>query len=328
MSADHSTNPFETELDRTPANFTPLTPLTFIERAATVYPDHPSVIDGERRFTWVETYARCRRLASALSRRGVGPGDCVAVFAPNVRAIYEASFGVPMLGAVLNTINIRLDAAAVAFILEHGEAKVLLTDREFSPVVSDALSRMDAPPLVVDIDDPLAEGGERIGEVEYEAFLEEGDPWFEWSKPRRRVAGDLAQLHVGHHGESEGGRLPPPRRVPQRDVEHRRLEPRAPPRLPVDAADVPLQRVVLPVVAGRRRRDERVHAQGGGRRHLPGHRRGGRDPHVRRAGGAGADPERERRGAAAVLTPRARDDRGGAPRPPRCWNAWSAKGSR
>ena len=183
MSADQSTNPFESGLDRTPANFLPLTPLTFIERAATVWPDHASVIDGDRRFTWAETYARCRRLASALAGRGIGPGDCVAVFAPNVRAIYEATFAVPMLGAVLNTINIRLDAAAVAFILEHGEAKVLLADREFSPVVSDALSRMDRPPLAVDIDDPLAAGGERIGEIEYEAFLDEGDPAFAWSGP-------------------------------------------------------------------------------------------------------------------------------------------------
>ena len=183
MSIERGTNPFETDLDRTPANFTPLTPLTFIERAATVYPDHPAVIDGEQRFTWSETCARCRRLASALARRGIGPGDCVAVFAPNVRAIYEASFGVPMLGAVLNTINIRLDAATVAFILEHGGAKALITDREFSPVIAGALARVERRPLVIDVDDPLAAGGERIGDVEYEALLEEGDPAFEWSSP-------------------------------------------------------------------------------------------------------------------------------------------------
>ncbi len=195
MSAEPSTHPFETDLDRTAANFAPLTPLTFLERAAAVHPDHPSIIDGERRFTWAETYARCRRLASALAGRGVGPGDCVAVFAPNVHAIYEASFGVPMLGAVLNTINIRLDAATIAFILKHGGAKVLLADREFSPVVADALSRMGSPPLVIDIDDPLAPGsengesgesgesGERIGTIEYEAFLAEGDPAFAWSGP-------------------------------------------------------------------------------------------------------------------------------------------------
>ena len=183
MNLERGVNPFETALHRTPANYTPLTPLTFIERAATVWPDHPSVIDGERRFTWVETYARCRRLASALARRGIGVGDCVAVFAPNVPAIYEASFGVPMLGAVLNTINVRLDPATIAFILEHGEAKALLTDRELSPVVADALARMERPPLVIDVDDPRAPGGERIGEVEYEALLEEGDSGFEWSGP-------------------------------------------------------------------------------------------------------------------------------------------------
>ena len=183
MSTERGTSPFETALHRTPANYTPLTPLTFIERAAAVWPDHPSVIDGERRFTWVETYARCRRLASALAKRGIGVGDCVAVFAPNIPAIYEASFGVPMLGAVLNTINVRLDPATIAFILGHGEAKALLTDRELSPVVADALSRMERPPLVIDVDDPRAPGGERIGEVEYEAFLEEGDPGFEWSGP-------------------------------------------------------------------------------------------------------------------------------------------------
>ena len=183
MRTERGTNPFETDLDRTPANFTPLTPLTFIERAATVYPQNLAVIDGARRFTWSETYARCRRLASALARRGIGRGDCVAVFAPNVRAIYEASFGVPMLGAVLNTINIRLDPATVAFILEHGGAKALITDREFSPVIADALARMERRPLVIDVDDPLAAGGERIGDIEYEELLGEGDPAFDWSSP-------------------------------------------------------------------------------------------------------------------------------------------------
>ena len=183
MSTERGTSPFETALDRTPANYTPLTPLTFIERAAAVWPGHPSLIDGARRFTWAGTYARCRRLASALAQRGVGAGDCVAVFAPNVPAIYEASFGVPMLGAVLNTINVRLDPATIAFILEHGEAKALLTDRELSPVVADALARMERPPLVIDVDDARAAGGERIGAIEYEAFLEEGDPGFAWSGP-------------------------------------------------------------------------------------------------------------------------------------------------
>ena len=246
MIAERDTNPFETDLDRTPANYTPLTPLTFIERAAAVYPDHPSVIDGGRRFTWSETYARCRRLASALAGRGLGAGDCVAVFAPNVPAICEASFGVPMLGAVLNTINIRLDAATVAFILEHSGTKALLADREFSSVVADALARMERPPLVIDIADAPRTGPRAHRRDRIRGIPRRGRPRLRMVEPRRRVARHLAQLHLGHHREPERSRLPPPRRIPQRALERHRLEPRASSRLPVDAADVPLQRVVLP----------------------------------------------------------------------------------
>ncbi len=176
-------NPYDDGLDRNGANFAALTPLSFLKRTAAVYPDRASVAYGERRFTWRETERRCRALASALSARGIGKGDTVAVFAPNVPAIFEAHFGVPMTGAVLNTINVRLDAETVAFILGHGEAKVLLTDREFSPVVSDALSRMDRRPYVIDIDDPTADGGELIGDIEYEDFVASGDPGFEWQPP-------------------------------------------------------------------------------------------------------------------------------------------------
>ncbi len=170
-------------LDKNPANFAPLTPLGFLERAARVFPDHTAVIHGHRRYSWREAYARCRRLASALARWGIGKGDTVAVMAPNVPALFEAHFGIPMTGAVINALNIRLDAATIAFILEHGEARVLLTDREFSPVIRDALSRMARPPRVIDIDDPLAEGGELIGEIEYEAFLAGGDPEYPWRWP-------------------------------------------------------------------------------------------------------------------------------------------------
>ncbi len=173
-----ASNPFENGLDRNAANFVPLTPLSFLERTASVYPDRIAVIHGEVRRNWAETQARCHRLAGALARRGIGLGDTVAVMAPNVPAIFEAHFGVPMLGAVLNTINIRLDAATIAFILDHGEAKVLITDREFSGVVADALERVRERPLVIDIDDALADGGELIGEIDYEAFLEQGTPGF------------------------------------------------------------------------------------------------------------------------------------------------------
>jgi fatty-acyl-CoA synthase len=175
--------PFDTDLDRTPANFTALSPLTFLERAASVYPDHLALVHGATRRTWSQTYARCRRLASALERRGIGAGDTVSVLAPNVPEMYEAAFGVPMAGAVLNAINVRLDAATVAFILDHGEACALVADREFSPVVGQALRLLGREILVVDIDDPLAAGGDLLGECTYEAFLEEGDPGFAWSLP-------------------------------------------------------------------------------------------------------------------------------------------------
>jgi len=174
---------YEKNLDRNAANYAPLSPLSLIRRAAAVFPDRPSVVDGERRFTWAETYSRCRRLASALVRRGVGKFDTVAVIAANVPAMYEAHFGVPMTGAVLNTVNTRLDAETIAFILDHGEASVLLCDREFSAIARDALSRCKAKPLVIDIDDPAAGEGELFGEMEYEAFLETGDADFDWSLP-------------------------------------------------------------------------------------------------------------------------------------------------
>ena len=131
-------NPFEQDLDKNPANYAPLTPLQFLERAAYVYPQRLAVVHGARRFTWKETYARCRRLASALARRGIGKGDTVAAMLANTPEMYECHFGVPMTGGVLNTLNTRLDADAIAFMLNHGEAKVLITDREFSPTIEAA----------------------------------------------------------------------------------------------------------------------------------------------------------------------------------------------
>jgi fatty-acyl-CoA synthase len=172
-----------TGLDRNQANYAPLTPLTFIERAAYVYPDYPSVVHGDERYTWAETYARCRRLASALARRGIGGNDTVAVMAPNTPPMYEAHFGVPMCGAVLNTLNTRLDAETIAFMLRHGGARVLIADREFSPVVGQALALLETRPLVIDIDDPACQEGELVGELSYEAFLAEGDPDYEWQLP-------------------------------------------------------------------------------------------------------------------------------------------------
>jgi len=177
-------NPYESDLDRNPANFSALTPLTFIERAAYVYPDRPAVVHGARRYTWKQTYARSRRLASALAGRGLRVGDTVAVMAANTPEMYECHFGVPMLGAVLNTLNTRLDADAIAFMLNHGEAKALITDREFSGTIARALAQVAERPLVIDIDDKEYDGpGELLGALDYEALLGEGDPDYAWQPP-------------------------------------------------------------------------------------------------------------------------------------------------
>jgi fatty-acyl-CoA synthase len=176
-------NQYELDLDRNAANYVPLSPLSFIQRTAAVYPERTAVIHGNVKRTWRVTYERCIRLASALKRRGIVPGDTVAVMAPNIPELLEAHFGVPMAGAVLNALNIRLDAESIAFILQHSESKVLITDREFSPVVGKPLERMSNKPLVIDIDDPQGKGGTLLGELNYEQFLAEGDPNFAWDLP-------------------------------------------------------------------------------------------------------------------------------------------------
>jgi fatty-acyl-CoA synthase len=176
-------NIYERDLDKTAANYAALTPLQFMERTASVYPDHLALIHGERRQSWSETYARCRQLASALVQIGIGVGDTVAIMAPNIPEMYEAHFGVPMSGGVLNSLNTRLDAAMVAFILDHSETKVLLVDREYHKVVTEALSQSKVQPLVVDIDDPLCEDRAQIGDTTYEEFIATGDPDYEWQYP-------------------------------------------------------------------------------------------------------------------------------------------------
>jgi len=196
---------YSNNLDKSPANYTPLSPLSFIDRAADVYPEYTSVIHGELTYTWSETRDRCVKLASALSEVGVSSGDTVAVLAANIPALFEAHFGIPMCGAVLNAINTRLDAATIAFILEHGEAKVLLTDTEYYGVVSKALASMESPPIVIDIEDPVANSGERLGTI--------------------RLADDR------------------------------------PSALPVDSADVSLQRLVLSMDAGSGGRYQHLHSR-------------------------------------------------------------------
>ncbi|WP_298431242.1 acyl-CoA synthetase [Ottowia sp.] len=176
---------YDTDLPRNPANFAPLTPLAFIQRAADVYPEKLAVVHGELRQTWAQTYRRCRQLASALQEAGIGKNDTVAVMLPNTPPMVEAHFGVPMSGAVLNTLNTRLDPEAIAFMLDHGEAKALIVDPEFAPVVKKALALREskAPLLVIDVEDALYGEGEKLGTITYEAFVAKGDPAFEWQYP-------------------------------------------------------------------------------------------------------------------------------------------------
>ncbi len=176
--------PYDTDLDRNPANYQPLTPLSFLERAAATFPDHTAVIHGATRRTYREFYARTRKLASALARHGIKRGDSVSVVLPNTPPMLEAHYGVPMTGAVLNTINTRLDARTIGFIFDHADAKVVITDREFSRVVKEALALAKVKPLVIDADDPEYSGpGERLGLIEYEDFIRDGDPEFSWKMP-------------------------------------------------------------------------------------------------------------------------------------------------
>jgi fatty-acyl-CoA synthase len=175
---------YDRGLDRNAANYVPLTPLSFLARAAAIFPRKIAVIHGDERYTYAQFHARCRRFASALAQHGIGRGDTVAVMAPNVPALLEAHYAVPMVGAVLNPLNYRLDARSIAFILEHGEAKLLIVDREYSATVGAALKLMKTPPPVIEIDDKLCTTGERLSEKDYESFIASGDIEFAWSAPK------------------------------------------------------------------------------------------------------------------------------------------------
>ena len=275
---------YETGLDRNAANFQPLTPLSFLARAAEIYPDQTAIIHGKRSWTYRQFFARTRQMASALTRRGIKRGDTVAVVLPNVPAMLEAHYGVAMAGAVLNSINTRLDAAIIAFQLDHGEAKVVIADREFSKVVKDALALCKAKPLVIDYDDPEFTGsGDRLGNLEYEDFLREGDADFAWLMPHDEWDAIALNYTSGTTGDPKGvvyhhrgayllgtGKC--------RDVRHGQAS-----GLSVDAADVPLQRLVLPVDAFGRRRHSCLPACGARGADLRRHRHPQGHASVRRA---------------------------------------------
>ncbi len=196
---------YDIDLDRNPANFQPLTPLSFLERAAAAFPQHVAIVHGARSFTYSEFYGRARRLASALARRGISRGDTVSVMLANTPAMLDAHYGVAMTGAVLNALNTRLDAAALAVILDHAETKLLITDREFSMVIKDALGLAKVKPLIIDYDDPEYFGrGERLGDVEYEDFLQQGDPDFAWPMPADEWDAIALNYTSGTTGDPKG----------------------------------------------------------------------------------------------------------------------------
>ncbi len=176
-------SPYDTNLDKNAGNFAALSPLSLIKWASDVYPDRLAVIYDDYRSTWRQTYDRCKQFASALSKLGISRGDTVAIICPNTPAMFEAHYAIPMTGAVINALNTRLDAAAIAFMLEHGEAKVVFVDVEFSEVMADALSRLNKKPVVIDIEDRNIKDSKRIGTIGYEEFLKSGDVNYEWSLP-------------------------------------------------------------------------------------------------------------------------------------------------
>ncbi len=196
---------YDTDLDRNAANFQPLTPLGFLERSAAIFPERLAVVHGAVRRNYRDLYARARRLASALKAHGVGKNDTVTVMLANTPAMLECHFGVPMAGAVLNTLNTRLDAAIIAFTLDHAETKVLITDREFSGVMQQALALAKTKPLVIDYDDPEYAGpGERLGGIEYEALVAGGDPDFQWIAPRDEWDAIALNYTSGTTGDPKG----------------------------------------------------------------------------------------------------------------------------
>jgi len=289
---------YDQDLPRNAANYAPMSPLSFIERTAEVYPDRLAVVHGTLRQTWGETYARARRLASALQRAGVVKNDTVAVMLPNTPPMVEAHFGVPMAGAVLNTLNTRLDPEAIAFMLDHGEAKAVIVDPEFAPVMKQALAQRQSttPVLVIDVEDALFTGDATpIGRTTYEAFLGSGDPAFAWQLPADEWDAICLNYTSGTTGNPKGvvyhhrgAAINAISNVLEWDMPKHAVYLWTLPMFhcngwcfpwtvaALDAADVPLQRLVLSVDGGGACRGERLPAARGGAGHFRRH------PHPRR----------------------------------------------
>ncbi|GLI93781.1 acyl-CoA synthetase [Methylocystis echinoides] len=200
-----SASAYDRDLDRNPANFQPLTPLTFLARAAAVFPDRTAIVHGGLRRSYRDFYARSRRLASALEKGGIKRGETVSVMLANTPAMLECHYGAPMMGAVLNTLNTRLDAAILGFTLDHAEAKALIVDREFSGLIREALALCKSRPLIIDYDDPEYKGpGERLGSIDYEDFLLGGDPDYDWAPPRDEWDAISLNYTSGTTGDPKG----------------------------------------------------------------------------------------------------------------------------
>ena len=195
---------YEQGLDRNSVNHMALTPLSFIERTAAIYPNYPAVVHGAIRRTWGQTYTRCRKLASALANRGIGKGDTIAVMLPNIPEMLEVHFAIPMIGAVINTLNVRLDVDAISFMLQHGEAKVLIVDREFCDVAQTACRMLENPPLIIDVNDPEYGADSPVSDLDYEAFLAEGDPDFAWQWPEDEWQAIALNYTSGTTGNPKG----------------------------------------------------------------------------------------------------------------------------
>ena len=195
---------YEQGLTQNTVNHVAMSPLSFIERTAAIYPNYPAVVHGSTRRTWEQTYTRCRKLASALAGRGIGKDDTVAVMLPNIPEMLELHFAIPMIGAVINTLNVRLDAEAISFMLQHGEAKVLIADREFCDVALTACRMLENPPLIIDVNDPEYGEGRAVSELDYEAFLAEGDPDFAWQWPEDEWQAIALNYTSGTTGNPKG----------------------------------------------------------------------------------------------------------------------------
>ena len=199
-------NKYNHNLDKTPANYVPLTPISFLERAKDIYPNYEALIYEDKKFTWDQIFKRCTKFASALDKIGIGEGDTVSVMAFNTPEIFEAHYSIPMVGAILNTINIRLDAKTVSYILNHSEAKVLIVDRQLHSVLNKALETVENKPKIIDIHDNYADQTllKKIGDKEYEEFLDSGDDNFIWKKPKndnQRMCALRQQVRRHDHSE-------------------------------------------------------------------------------------------------------------------------------